>query len=138
MANPVSAASGVLALVTFGTQATFSLIQLIQGFEKAPSTVRQLKDELSALDGVLQSLREKTNDTDSKFSELKIPLFQCGKACRDFELVLSQKAGTSSGAKASFIEWTKLKFHGSDINGFKETIAGYKATISIALCTVNL
>ena len=138
MSDPISAISGVLALATFGLEATFSLLKLIKDFKRAPSAVRQLREELEALSSVLQSLTDSIDETDSTFSELKIPLYQCAKACHDFELILSRNAGNSDGAKASFQEWTKLKFHGSDISGFKETIAGYKATISIALCSVNL
>ena len=138
MADPVSVISSVLAITTFGLEATSSLLKLIQEFRRAPSTVRQLKNELDALNSVLQSLSESVDETDPTFSALKLPLFHCAKACREFESILSRNAGNSDGGKAMFQEWAKLKFRGNDINGFKEEIAGYKSTISIALCSVNL
>ena len=138
MAEPISIASGVLALATFGVQATASLLQVIKDFKRAPSTVRQLKEELEALITVLQSLEANTADTETNFAALKTPLYRCSKACQDFEAKLSHFAGRSNSAKANFQDWTKLKYLGSDINGFKDMVAGYKATISIALCNINL
>lgn len=138
MSDPISAAAGILALITFGVQATSSLFQTIKDFKRATSTVRQLSEELDALRTVLQSLKETIEETDSDFVDLKIPLSQCAKACQNFESLIARNAGISARAKATFQDWAKLKYHGDDINGFKETIAGYKATISIALCSVNL
>lgn len=138
MSDPISAASGVLALVTFSVQATSSLLQVIHEFKQAPSTVRRLKEELEALSTVLQSLKTNPVDTETEFAALKIPLYRCSKVCEEFEAKLSHLAGNSTGAKARFKDWTKLKYLGSDINGFRDMIAGYKATISIALCNLNL
>lgn len=138
MSDPLSVAAGVVALVTFGVQASSSLLQLIKDFKRAPSTVRTLKEELEALVAVLQALKATIEDTESDFTPLKTPLYQCSKACRDFEAILSHFAGRTHSAKTSFQDWTKLKYLGSDIHGFKDMIAGYKATISIAICNVNL
>ncbi|KAL2044077.1 hypothetical protein ABVK25_012494 [Lepraria finkii] len=138
MSDPLSVAAGVVALVTFGVQASSSLLQLIKDFKRAPSTVRTLKEELEALVAVLQALKATIEDTESDFTPLKTPLYQCSKACHDFEAILSHFAGRTHSAKTSFQDWTKLKYLGSDIHGFKDMIAGYKATISIAICNVNL
>lgn len=138
MSDPISVAAGVVALVTFGVQASSSLLQLIKDFKRAPSTVRQLKEELEALVAVLQSLKATVEDAESDFTPLETPLYQCSKACRDFEAILSHFAGRSKSAKTSFQDWAKLRYLGSDISGFRDMITGYKATISIALCNVNL
>ena len=138
MSDPISLSAGVVALVTFGVQASSSLLQLIKDFKRAPSTVRQLREELEALTTVLHTLNATVEDAESDFTPLETPLYQCSKACQDFEAILSHFAGRSKSAKTSFQDWAKLKYLGSDISGFKDMIAGYKSTISIALCNVNL
>ncbi len=138
MADPLTVASGVVALVTFGVQSSSSLLQLIKDFKRAPSTVRQLKEELEALVAVLQCLSTTIDNAESDFTALETPLRQCSKACQNFEALLSQFAGPHGRPKTSFQDWAKLKYLGSDINGFKDMIAGYKATISVALCNFNL
>jgi len=38
----------------------------------------------------------------------------------------------------SFRDWAKLKYLGSDVNGFKDSLAGNKPTILIALGGISL
>lgn len=138
MAEPLSVASGVVALVTFGVQSSSSLLKLINDFKRTPSTVRQLKEELEALVTVLQCLSTTIKDAESDFTALENPLRQCSKACQNFEALLSHFAGPQGHPKTSFQDWAKLKYLGNDINGFRDMIGGYKATISVALCNFNL
>jgi Fungal N-terminal domain of STAND proteins len=138
MPDPLSAASGVVALVTAGLQATSSLLQVIRDFQRAPSTIRQLKEELQSLTEVLKSLQATFDAAPDDFALLGTPLKQCTKACQEFELILLRCAGPEKSARQSFQGWARLKYHGSDINGFKEAIASYKQTISVSLANVNL
>ena len=138
MSDPLSVASGIVALTTAGLQASLALLQAVRELKRAPSTVRQLKEELQTLTDLLQSLQDAISDEPSSFKALETPLYRCAIACQEFEAVLLRFAGRSQSAKSSFQDWAKLKYLGSDINGFKEAIAGYKATISVALCNANL
>lgn len=40
--------------------------------------------------------------------------------------------------RTNFRDWARLKYIGVDIDGFRRLLAGYKATINIALTDVNL
>ena len=138
MADPLTVATGVVTLVTFGVQCSSSLLQLINDFKRAPSTVRQLKEELEGLVAVLQCLSTTIDNAESDFTVLEVPLRQCSKACQNFEALLARFAGPRGRSKTNFQDWAKLKYLGSDINGFRDMIAGYKATISVAICNFNL
>jgi len=138
MADPIGTASGLLALAVFAFQASTQLYQLIASFQNNQRVVRELREELGALVGVLQSLQETADSTDTNLSTLKLPLLRCGKACNDFEKVILKCVAHSSGSRTSFRDWARLKYMGSDIVGFKTMLVGYKSTISIALGDANL
>ncbi|KAH8648324.1 hypothetical protein BGZ60DRAFT_390547 [Tricladium varicosporioides] len=138
MADPISTASGVLALALFAFKSSTVLYQLVDSFRSNQRTVRELKEELEALNGVLQSLQETIPGADVDLTTLKLPLLRCGKACKDFEAVIIKCTAHSSESRTSFRDWAKLKYLGDDIAGFKNMLAGYKSTISIALSHVNM
>lgn len=138
MADPISIASGLLALATFALQSSKSLYQAVESFQSNGRTIRELREELEALDGVLQSLYQAAAKSNSDLTGLKLPLFRCGKACRDFEAMIIKCTAHSGGSRTSFRDWAKLKYMGDDIIGFKNMLAGYKSTISIALGDANL
>jgi len=69
---------------------------------------------------------------------LKLPLLRCGKACKDFEVVIARCSAHSNGPRTSFRDWARLKYLGNDIAGFKNMLAAYKSTISIALGDANM
>ncbi|PVI06671.1 hypothetical protein DM02DRAFT_667213 [Periconia macrospinosa] len=138
MAEPISMASGLLTLVTFVVQASTVLYNTVQSLKNHTKRVRDLKDELEALNGVLEALADTIraiNDLD--LSALKHILFQCGKACENFQRELL-KCSSRSGGSWSFRDWARLRYSEEDINGFRQLLAGYKGTISIALNDANL
>ncbi len=138
MADPLSTASGVLALAVFAFQSSQVLYQAVASFQSNQRTVRELKEELEALDGVLQALQETATNSDIDFEALKLPLLRCGKACQDFKAVIVRCTAHSDGSRTSFRDWAKLRYLGEDIVGFKNMLAGYKSTIAIALGEANL
>ncbi|KAH7370315.1 hypothetical protein BKA65DRAFT_488158 [Rhexocercosporidium sp. MPI-PUGE-AT-0058] len=85
MAEPISLASGLLALAGFAFQASITLYQTVQSFKFHPKQLRDLKEELEALSGVLGSLTETVSaTTDVDLSALDLPLLRCGNACKEF------------------------------------------------------
>ena len=58
MADPISLASGLVALTKFALQSRRALYQAIESFKNNRKAIRDLIEELEALDGVLQSLTE--------------------------------------------------------------------------------
>jgi hypothetical protein len=138
MADPISTASGLLALAGFAFQSSKLLYQAVQSFQSNKRIVRELKEELEALNGVLQSLQETVANTTVDMSTLKLPLLRCGKSCEDFEAVIIKCTSHSGGSRTSFRDWAKLTYMGEDIAGFKAMLQGYKSTIMIALGDANM
>ena len=138
MADPISISSGLVALTAFACNASKTLYQAIQSFKNNQRAIRELKEELEALDGVLQSLRQAADDGDADLNGLELPVFRCGKACEEFEAMLVKCTAHSGGSRTSFRDWAKLSYMGEDIAGFRNMLAGYKSTISIALGGANL
>jgi hypothetical protein len=139
MAETVSLASGLLTLATFAFQSTVTLYGTVKSFCSQPRHVRDLTEELEALNGVLRLLLENVNaNTDTDLSTLKLPLLRCGSACKDFETELIKCSSGSSDSRTSFREWARLKYMGYDIDGFTRLVARYKLTINVALTDANL
>jgi hypothetical protein len=138
MADPLSIASGLVTLAAFALQSSITLYQVIESFKSSKKTIRELKEELEALHGVLTSLEEIIASNDDHLSGLKLPLLRCGKACKDFETIIVKCTAHSGGPRKSFRDWAKLQYMGDDIIGFKNMLAGYKSTISIALGDANV
>jgi len=139
MADPVSLSSGLLALITFASKSSIVLYRSIESYRSHPKNVRDLKEELEAIGGVLQGLSETAEQNhDIDLSALKLPLLRCGKACREFEEALAKCSSRSGGSKSSFRDWAKLKYLGDGIDEFRRTLASYKSTITIALGYINL
>jgi hypothetical protein len=138
MADPLSTASGLLTLVVFAFQSSQSLYKAVASFQSNQRIVRELREELEALDEVLGSLRETVTDADADLTALRLPLIRCGKACTDFEAVIVKCTAHSRGPRTSFRDWAKLKYMGDDIIGFKNMLAGYKSTIIVALGDANM
>ncbi|KAL4943092.1 hypothetical protein BDV06DRAFT_190804 [Aspergillus oleicola] len=139
MAEPISLASGLVALATFAFQSSHSLYDMVKSFRSHPTRVRDLMEELEALSGVLGPLVDRVNATsDTDLSALSLPLLRCGNACKEFQQEIAKCASRSSATRTSFRDWAKLKYMGDDIDGFRRVLSAYKLTISIALTDVNL
>ncbi|KAM0625559.1 hypothetical protein ACHAPW_008691 [Verticillium nonalfalfae] len=134
MADPLS----VIGVVFTTAQATKTLYQTVQSFRDQPRAVRQLRDELKSLDGVLDSLYDAVEQEEMFFLPLQLPLRQCGKACSEFEALVVKCTTHSDGAWPSVRDWMRLRYMDADIRGFTEMLAGYKSTMSVALAYANL
>ncbi len=138
MVDPISIVSRLVALTAFAFQSSKTLYQVVQSFKSSRKAIRELKEELEALDRVLQSLHQAAGDSDTDLTGLELPVLRCGKACTEFEAMIVKCTAHSGGSRTSFRDWAKLKYIGDDIIGFKNMLAGYKSTISIALSSANL
>lgn len=139
MPDPISLSSGLLALATFAFQSSITLYKTLQSFQNHPKRVRNLKEELEALSGVLGSLTETVSaTTDVDLSALDLPLLRCGNSCKEFEHEIIKYSSRSDGGRTSFRDWAKLKYMGDNLDGFTQLLAAYKSTIIIALTDANL
>lgn len=133
MAEPISLASGLLTLAVFAFQGSRSLYITVESFQTSRRAIRDLKEELEALNETLQSLQETIADDGAELEGLKLPLLRCGKACRDFEEIINKCVKHSGTERTSFRDWAKFMYMGEDIARFKATLGGYKDTICIAI-----
>jgi septal ring factor EnvC (AmiA/AmiB activator) len=138
MAEAIGVTSGLLTLVTFTLQSSKTLYQAIESFRSNDRIIRELKQELKTLNDVLKDLHDSVNNIEGGLEALRIPLKRCSQACNDFNTVIEKCTSHSSGSRTSFRDWARLRYMGEDITGFKNTIAGYKATIMIALADANM
>ncbi|KAH7179966.1 uncharacterized protein B0J16DRAFT_347983 [Fusarium flagelliforme] len=101
--NPLSLASGLIAIITATIQLSKILYQTVQSFRDHPRSVQQLGDELQALNGVLRSLEAFAGAEPSILVPLKLPLEQCTKACADFhKLILKCTRHSGASGNTSF------------------------------------
>ena len=138
MGDPLSIASGVLALSIFAFNSSVSLYESVQSFQDSGKKIRELRRELEALRNILNSLQQLATKDEVRFEVLCLPLLRCGQACEEFEEVIAKCTKHSTDSKASFRDWAKLRYLGGSIEEFKDLLAGYKATISIAIGNINL
>ncbi|KAM0267120.1 hypothetical protein ACHAQH_010121, partial [Verticillium albo-atrum] len=139
MADGLSIASGVVALVTFAFQSSTALYTTVRSFQSQDKTARALKTELTDLTNVLESLLETVSaNPDINFDSLKLPLYRCGKTCEEYGDLIARCTKHSGTPRPSFRDWIGQQYLKGDISDFKEMLAGYKSTINIALANVNL
>ncbi|KAE8358040.1 hypothetical protein BDV27DRAFT_75047 [Aspergillus caelatus] len=133
MAEPLSLASSLLALAAFAFQTTKSLYQVIESFKSSKRAIRELRFEVESLTQALASLEKASAENEAQLKALKLPLLRCGKTCKEFEEVILKCTSHSREQRTSFRDWAKLQYMGGDIADLRTTLAGYKATINIAL-----
>ncbi|KAL4887803.1 hypothetical protein BDV59DRAFT_206639 [Aspergillus ambiguus] len=133
MAEPLSVASGLITLAGFAFQASKSLYRTIESFKSVKRAIRELKSDLESLTNALGDLQSVAAQNEAEFAALKLPLLRCGKICNEFEETLNKCVTHSDGEKKSFRDWAKLQYRGESIADLRTTLAGYKATINIAL-----
>ncbi|KAK6357112.1 hypothetical protein TWF718_001438 [Orbilia javanica] len=137
MADPISLASGILTFVAFALHASRRLYETIDSFKSNKRVVRELGEELLALQGVLVSLQDTVNSSNTDLKALELPLHRCGKACEEFDKIIAKCTSNSGGVRA-IRDWAKVQYMGNDITGLRVLLAGYKSTITIAICDVNM
>lgn len=139
MAEPIGLASGILTLATFAFRCSVSLYETVESFRSHPKRVRDLLGELEALSGVLAPLVDLVKSTsDVDLSALDRPLLRCGNACKEFQQEILLCLSRSNSNRTSFRDWARLTYMGDNIDDFRDLLAGYKATINIALTHATL
>ncbi|KAJ9481090.1 hypothetical protein VN97_g12416 [Penicillium thymicola] len=138
MAEVVGTASAITSFVALALQSSIVLYQTIQSLQSRDKEIRELRHELEALQGVLLALDESIDNLDGELASLEQPLMRCKSACEEFNTLIRGCTTHSTEDHGSRRDWLKLRYMGEDISGFKNMLAGYKSTISIALAYANL
>ncbi|KAH7025080.1 uncharacterized protein B0I36DRAFT_353245 [Microdochium trichocladiopsis] len=140
MAEVVGVISGVLTLATFALKSSKRLCKTIQEFPSHPRQVRELLDELSALNTVLHDLSQNSDlGLEVDLTALELALKQCKRSCDDVDAELQKYCSRSTEERTSFRDWAKLKCSSGDgIDGFRQQLIGYKTTVTVALAFATL
>ncbi|KAJ6784626.1 hypothetical protein PWT90_04482 [Aphanocladium album] len=142
--DPLSIIASVLAIVTAGVQSAKSLKEAIQRYKTRNTTLLRLLAEVKDVENILHSLAqllEATNQRPAASAETSLtellcaPIERCTQLCGDFESAMGRFGGKS---KTGFTDWAKMEFMKGDINQFMDTLAGYKATISVGLGVLTM
>ncbi|XRM40505.1 hypothetical protein ABZX51_003823 [Aspergillus tubingensis] len=127
MADPLSIAASVLAVITAAVQSTKSLQGTVKRFRNRDKTLRLLQNELDDLTNILESLQQVTNNERSILALLQGHIDWCNQICSEIEQSIKVFSGKS---KTGLLDWAKMELMRGDISEFIDTIAGYKSTIS--------
>jgi hypothetical protein len=125
--------------MTLAFEATTALRETVKSFRYHPKPVRDLMEELEALKDILASLISRDDATnDTELSALDLPLLRCGNACKGFEQEIIKFSSRSSDGRTKFRDWSKLRYMGDDIDGFRRFLGRINLTIKIALADTEL
>lgn len=139
MSDPLSVAAGVVGLATVALSSSIKLYTMIRSLQSQNKKARALKNELTELNAVLQSLLETIQaHPDINFCALTIPLERCASACDEYAIVIGRCTAHSSATKSSVRDWLTQKYLQGDVDDFHAMISTYKSTINIALANANL
>jgi len=138
MAEVLGVGSALITFIIAAIHSTQALHETVRSYQNHSKDLRQLREQLEALESVLKSVQNIADEGKSSLKALELPLQRCNDACKDFEAVLVKYSSRYGGTKISIRDWARFKFMGSDIRGFADTLSGYKSTIAIALGDANL
>jgi septal ring factor EnvC (AmiA/AmiB activator) len=138
MAEVVGTLSAIIPLVTLAFQSSITLYQTVQSLQSRDKVIRELRQELEALQDVLRALGESIRDFEVDLTVLEQPLKRCNKACGEFNALIMKCTSHSTQEQNSKRDWIRLRYMGGDITNFKDMLSSYKSTISIALAYANL
>lgn len=144
MADPLSVIASLLAVATAGVQSTRSLKDAVKRYKTRDATLQRLLSELEDAENILKSLEQLLEAAtsqpalanDASMAELLSgPITRCSRVCSEFEEAMAR---FSRKSKTDIIDWAKMEFMRGDFNQFLDTVAGYKATISVGLGVLTM
>ncbi|KAH8599073.1 hypothetical protein B0O99DRAFT_683061 [Bisporella sp. PMI_857] len=135
MADPLSISASLLAVVTAAIQSSKSLCAAVQRYKSRDKTLHRLQHELEDLVNILSSLKAAIGTEAAIIMLLKKPIERCNQVCQDLEGAMAKFSRKSS---LGLIDWARMDFMASDINGFMDTLAGYKSTIAVGVGTITM
>ncbi|KAJ6437976.1 14-3-3-like protein [Purpureocillium lavendulum] len=144
MADPLSILASLLGVATAAVQSTRSLKEAAGRYKTRDATLRRLLNEVGDVENILTALEQLLQaatsqpalDVDMSMAELlQGPIERCSEICAKFERAMGH---FSNKSKLDFLDWTKMEFMRGDINQFMDTVAGYKATISVGLGVLTM
>lgn len=97
-------------------QSSVMLYQTVKNLQSRSNVIRELLQELEALQSVLQVLEESVGNLHLDLESLDLPLRRCTNACRDLNTLIKRSTSHSTEERSSKRDWLKLRYLGGDIS----------------------
>lgn len=108
MAEVVGSISAITSLVTLALQSSITLYQTVQSLQSRDKVIRKLRQEVEALQAVLQALAESICSFEVDLTALTQPLMRCNNACNEFNTLIMKCTPHSTGEWSSKRDETGL------------------------------
>ncbi|KAK5077368.1 hypothetical protein LTR70_010306 [Exophiala xenobiotica] len=146
MPDPLSVTAGVVGIAAAAIHSIHKLKDCIKKISEAPETLRNITQDLSAVETVLERISSASEDSRLPDElknllineKLKSVLKDCEKRCEKFQNTVDNWMKHSSNDKVFW--WDKVRagyFGEAKIKTFVAQLDAYKATITMALSTVT-
>jgi hypothetical protein len=134
----VSAASSVIAILLLASQAFQFAYQTIEGLHNLPAIVISIKDELHALELVINLVSKAAKQNEDAIRRLEPLLEHCTKESARFSALIAKCITHSSTGRRSLRDRGRLKLAQKEIEDFRNLLGRAKLNISLAIRGLNL
>jgi hypothetical protein len=145
MADPLSMAASLVAVTSLALTSTQILYNAIDSLVNAPQTIANVKNDLGAVQTVLQSLSKVLEDRQAPAVEsvlnqmgLNFALKSCKTVCDDFAATIAKYTSHSTEARFAKRDRLTVSFRKSKIAAFTERLGLCKQTLSLVLNCATL
>jgi hypothetical protein len=142
--DPLSVASGVIGIASVAIHSVHTLIHDINAIKDAPEVIADLRDELAAVEAVLESLNNSHKNlqfeslTPETKTALQLAIANCQKACEKFRAKLARWT-KHSGGKIDWRDRVRVGlFAEATVDALSEQLNNCKSTINAAVSTAAL
>ena len=133
--DPLSISASMLTVIAATITTVKTLNETVGRYKGRDKTLGRLQGGLNDLISILESLEEAADNETPVLALLKGPVSRCAQVSREFEDAMKI---FSAKSKTGLKDWAKMEFMRGDINEFIDTLADYKATITIGLGTITM
>lgn len=140
--DPLSITASVVGITTAALQSVQFLVRTIDGVKGAPEIIEGVTADLRAIQPVLQSLLQTTQDYSSQLvlsEQIKHAVENCERACRTFQSQVEQWMENSNADRMFWVDRWKVGLFGLErIKTFRAQLNDCKGTLSVALSTATM
>jgi hypothetical protein len=131
---------GFDATATPALNSVIALSNIINEFSYRPKRIRNLLEELGALDNIISSIVTLTaNSTTNNDHPIIDPILaQCHERCEGYARELKKLTLRPGDDRITFRGWARLLYKGVDINGFTEMLAMNRSIFLMWLANVSM
>ena len=147
MSDPLSITAGVIAVAGLAYSSCRVLKDTINSFRNAPKMLVDLREALSVLQNLLDSLMNVLKDLEDSalssnqracFVNLQPAIKHCESTCSSFAGRLSQITSHSVPDHVNWFDKTRLHFNENDVSLLKTALERDKQTLDVALGMATL